>query len=76
MQELRRQYSRQSSLHRIKSGQKDLEKEGSNDSEDFDLLAYLRGESDQYDAAGFKRKVVGVSWDKLNGACLQSLNGE
>ncbi|GJN91548.1 hypothetical protein Rhopal_004571-T1 [Rhodotorula paludigena] len=65
-EELRRQYSRQSSLHRIKSGQKDLEKEGSNDSEDFDLLAYLRGESDQYDAAGFKRKVVGVSWDKLN----------
>ncbi|BGP44752.1 ATP-binding cassette transporter snq2 [Rhodotorula kratochvilovae] len=65
-QNLRRELSRRSSLHRVQTGQKDPEKEGSEASEDFDLLAYLRGEVDQYDAAGFKRKVVGVSWDKLN----------
>lgn len=65
-QDLRRELSRRSSLYRTKTGHKDVEKEGSEDSEDFDLLAYLRDEADQYDAAGFKRKVVGVSWDKLN----------
>ncbi|GAA5969290.1 hypothetical protein JCM8115_006751 [Rhodotorula mucilaginosa] len=64
--DLRRELSRRSSLYRTKTGHKDVEKEGSEDSEDFDLLAYLRDEADQYDAAGFKRKVVGVSWDKLN----------
>ncbi|BGO92884.1 hypothetical protein NBRC10512_008005 [Rhodotorula toruloides] len=64
-EDLRRELSRSSSLHRVRTGQKDVEKEGSESSEDFDLLAYLRNEADQYDAAGFKRKVVGVSWDKL-----------
>jgi hypothetical protein len=38
--ELRRQLSKVSSLHRIKTGEKDAEKEGE-DEEDFDLLAYL-----------------------------------
>ncbi|BGP56642.1 ATP-binding cassette transporter snq2 [Rhodotorula sphaerocarpa] len=64
--DLRREYSKRSSLHRTRTGTKDVEKEGSDDSEDFDLLEYLRNEVDQYDAAGFKRKVVGVAWDKLN----------
>jgi ATP-binding cassette subfamily G (WHITE) protein 2 (SNQ2) len=36
------------------------------DDEDFDLLAYLRNEDEQRDSAGFKRKVIGVSWSKLN----------
>ncbi|GAA5979902.1 hypothetical protein JCM11641_007581 [Rhodosporidiobolus odoratus] len=63
-EELRRELSRRSSLHRVKTGQKsDLEK--GTEEEDFDLLAYLRNEVQQYDDAGFKRKVVGVSWDKL-----------
>ncbi|GAA6043179.1 hypothetical protein JCM8097_008713 [Rhodosporidiobolus ruineniae] len=64
-EELRRELSRRSSLHRVQTGQKDPEKEGADD-EDFDLLAYLRNEAQQYDEAGFKRKVVGVSWDKLH----------
>jgi len=66
LQHLRRELSRRSSLHRTQTGSKDPEKEGSDSSEDFDLLEYLRGEADQYDAAGFKRKVVGVSWEKFN----------
>ncbi|GAA5969283.1 hypothetical protein JCM8115_006749 [Rhodotorula mucilaginosa] len=63
---LRHELSRRSSLHRTRTGSKDVEKEGTDDSEDFDLLAYLRNESEQYDAAGFKRKVIGVVWEKLN----------
>lgn len=66
LQNIRRELSRRSSLHRTQTGAKDREKEGSDSSEDFDLLDYLRGETDQYDAAGFKRKVVGVSWTKHN----------
>ncbi|GAA5952195.1 hypothetical protein JCM10213_004061 [Rhodosporidiobolus nylandii] len=62
--DLSREFSRRSSLHRVQTGQKDPEKGGSDD-EDFDLLSYLRSEVQQYDEAGFKRKVVGVSWDKL-----------
>ncbi|GAA5926233.1 hypothetical protein JCM3775_000963 [Rhodotorula graminis] len=65
-QNLRRELSRRSSQHRTQTGVKDREKEGSDTSEDFDLLEYLRGEADQYDTAGFKRKVVGVSWTKHN----------
>ncbi|GAA5871103.1 hypothetical protein JCM8547_005358, partial [Rhodosporidiobolus lusitaniae] len=65
-EELRREYSRQSSLHRVKTGQKDLEKEGGDD-DDFDLLSYLRNDVEQYDENGLHhRKVLGVSWDKLN----------
>ncbi|GAA6025845.1 hypothetical protein JCM10207_002683 [Rhodosporidiobolus poonsookiae] len=63
-EELRRELSRRSSLHRTQTGQKDSEKEGADD-DDFDLLEYLQGERHAYDDAGFHRKVVGVSWDKL-----------
>jgi ATP-binding cassette subfamily G (WHITE) protein 2 (SNQ2) len=45
---------------------KDVEKEGADDDEDFDLLSYLRSEDNHREAAGFKRKVIGVTWDKLN----------
>ncbi|KWU42587.1 hypothetical protein RHOSPDRAFT_20945 [Rhodotorula sp. JG-1b] len=65
-QALTREFSRRSSHFRSHDGEKDLEAEGDDASEDFNLLAYLRNEEAQYDAAGFKRKVVGVSWDKLN----------
>ncbi|GAA5991262.1 hypothetical protein JCM10908_003228 [Rhodotorula pacifica] len=63
---LRRELSRRSSQFRNGVGEKDHESEGQDASEDFDLLSYLRNEEEQYDAAGFKRKVVGVSWDKLH----------
>ncbi|GAA5828045.1 hypothetical protein JCM11251_005707 [Rhodosporidiobolus azoricus] len=60
---LRRELSRRSSLHRVQTGQKDPEKGG--DDDDFDLLSYLQGERSEYDEAGFKRKVMGVAWDHL-----------
>ncbi|ORY59909.1 pleiotropic drug resistance ABC transporter [Leucosporidium creatinivorum] len=63
-EELRRQLSRASSLHRTRTGDKDGEKEG-DDSDDFDLLEYLQGGLEARDNAGFKRKVVGVTWDNL-----------
>lgn len=63
-EELRRQLSRASSLHRTRTGEKDQEKEGQ-DSEDFDLSEYLNNSLEARDQAGFKRKVLGVTWDNL-----------
>lgn len=59
---LRRELTNSSQLHRIKTGQRDLEK----DEQDFDLLAYMRHEGDKRDAGGWKRKVVGVVWTGLS----------
>ncbi|KAK4046639.1 ATP-binding cassette transporter snq2 [Microbotryomycetes sp. JL201] len=65
-EELRRHLSRQSSLHRTRTGQRDPEKGDGSDSEsDFDLRAYLHEGVERRDAAGFRRKALGVSWDKL-----------
>ena len=61
-QQLRRQLTNQSQLHRVKTGLGDLEKHD----EDFDLLAYMRNEGDKRDQEGFKRKVVGVVWSSLS----------
>lgn len=61
-EELRRQLSRSSSLHRTITGQKDVE---AGAEEDFDLAEYLQGGLAERDAAGFKRKVVGVTWNNL-----------
>jgi ATP-binding cassette, subfamily G (WHITE), member 2, SNQ2 len=63
-EELRRQLSTASSLHRTRTGEKDPEKEGQ-DSDDFDLSEYLNNSLEARDNAGFKRKVVGVTWDNL-----------
>ncbi|GAA6042344.1 hypothetical protein JCM8097_003859 [Rhodosporidiobolus ruineniae] len=65
-EQLRRQLSRHSSQHVNQTGQRDIEKEaGSNNSSQFDLLAYLQGEVNESDEAGLKRKALGVSWEKL-----------
>lgn len=56
-EELRRQLSRASSLHRTQTGQKDVEKEGE-DEDDFDLLAYMKGTRSARDTHGFKAKEV------------------
>lgn len=63
-EELRRQLSRASSLHRTRTGEKDQEKEGQ-DSDDFDLSEYLNNSLQARDKAGIRRKVVGVTWDHL-----------
>ncbi|GAA6001205.1 uncharacterized protein JCM10292_006956 [Rhodotorula paludigena] len=42
----------------------DLEKQDPSSSS-FDLLAYLRAEDSDAEAAGFKRKALGVAWDHL-----------
>lgn len=57
-EELRRQLSRASSLHRTQTGQKDAEKEGADDDDDFDLLDYFKGSRAARDAHGFKAKEV------------------
>jgi hypothetical protein len=59
---LRRELTDSSQLHRIKTGQKDLEK----DEQDFDLLSFMRSEGDKRDAGGYKRKVVGAVWTGLS----------
>lgn len=72
-QDLSRQLSHSSSLHRTLTGNRDPEKgsrskeSGSDDvSEDeFDLLSYLKGDLDERDAAGIKRKSLGVVWKDL-----------
>ncbi|GAA5916936.1 hypothetical protein JCM6882_003833 [Rhodosporidiobolus microsporus] len=61
--ELSHQLSRHSSHYRAQTGEKDLE---GGDDDDFDLAAYLAGEVNEADAAGFKRKTLGVAWDRLN----------
>lgn len=55
--DLSRQLSRQSSLHRVATGQKDPEKEGE-DKDDFDLLSYMKGDKGARDEAGFHAKQV------------------
>ena len=57
-EDLRRQLSRTSSLHRTVTGQKDVE---AGEEDDFDLAEYLNNSLAERDAAGFKRKVVGVT---------------
>lgn len=76
--ELRRELSNISSLHRTLTSNndnkttsaKDLEKQISteNDEEEeiFDLLSYMKGELEERDNNGFKRKHVGVIWDDLS----------
>ncbi|BGP12093.1 hypothetical protein JCM10213_005199 [Rhodosporidiobolus nylandii] len=63
-QELRRELSRHSSRLRAQRGEQDPEK-GDASSDDFDLLDYLQGEVAEADAAGFKRKALGVAWSGL-----------
>jgi hypothetical protein len=60
---LRRQLTRTSTLHRIRTGEKDPEKE---DEDDFDLLAYLHQTQESYDKHGFKRKHLGVIFEGLS----------
>ena len=61
-EELRRQLTRQSSLHRTLTHQRDSEKEG-DDAEDFDLLDYMRARASERNENGFKSKQVGVVWE-------------
>lgn len=63
-EQLRRQLTRQSSLHRTATRQKDSEKEGE-EGEEFDLLEYMRSRASERDANGFKSKQVGVVWEGL-----------
>ncbi|BGP47011.1 ATP-binding cassette transporter snq2 [Rhodotorula kratochvilovae] len=58
---LRRSLSRHSSHYPQPS---DLEKQDPSSSS-FDLLSYLRAEASEAEAAGFKRKALGVAWNKL-----------
>lgn len=44
---------------------KDLEKEGAEPEERFDLREYLTSSNDATQAAGIKHKHVGVTWDDL-----------
>lgn len=62
-EDLRRELSRASSLHRTRTGQRDEEK--GRDEDDFDLAEYLSSSLAERDAAGFKRKVVGTTWTDL-----------
>ncbi|KAK4052255.1 ATP-binding cassette transporter snq2 [Microbotryomycetes sp. JL221] len=68
-EQLRRHLSRQSSLYRTQTGQRDPEKGGADDDDDsegdFDLRAYLHEGVQKRDEAGFRRKVLGVTWTKL-----------
>ncbi|KAL7416336.1 putative ATP-binding cassette transporter [Mrakia frigida] len=60
--ELGRTLTRQSSLHRVATGQsKDVEKA----EDDFDLLSFFKGSKSAQDEAGFKPKRVGVTWQDL-----------
>ncbi|KAK4699639.1 hypothetical protein P7C70_g6621, partial [Phenoliferia sp. Uapishka_3] len=61
--DLRRQLSHSSSLHRTNTGQKDAEK--ADDGEDFDLLEYMTDSSATRGHHGFKKKALGVVWDGL-----------
>jgi len=58
-QDLRRSLSRPYSLHAV-----DPEKQDPSSSS-FDLLLYLRAEANEADAAGLKRKALGVAWTGL-----------
>ena len=62
---LRRQLTRTSSLYRVQTGQKDPEKEGEH-VDDFDLLKYMRSSAAVREENGFKRKAVGLTWEKLS----------
>lgn len=61
-EDLRRQLTRTSSLHRTITGQKDAEKA---DEDDFDLLEYMTDSAAKRGAHGFRKKEVGVIWDNL-----------
>lgn len=61
--DLRRELSRNSSLHRTRTGSRDPEK--ADNESDFDLLAYLQGARDTRDANGFKHKELGVVWEQF-----------
>ncbi|GAA5893100.1 hypothetical protein JCM6882_003886 [Rhodosporidiobolus microsporus] len=63
---LRRELSRCSSQHRTSAGQRDPEKGDADSQASFDLTKFLQGEQAEADAAGFKRKALGVVWENFN----------
>ncbi|GAA5843719.1 hypothetical protein JCM11251_003474 [Rhodosporidiobolus azoricus] len=63
---LRRELSRRSSQYRAQEGKRDPEKGETDSQASFDLTKFLQGEQAEADAAGFKRKALGVVWENFN----------
>ncbi|KAF9562319.1 hypothetical protein EC968_005269 [Mortierella alpina] len=60
-EKLKRQLTRQSSLYRVSTGEKDAGDAGA----DFDLTSYLQNVMPQAQASGMKHKSLGVVWENL-----------